>query len=68
MKFSTVCLGLLTIAVTSASEIDKIESTMIRKKGTNKKTKKSKKSPNTCSRSCTTKPLDADMLIAKVSE
>ena len=68
MKFSTVCLGLLTIAVTSsASEIDDIESKMLRKKNKKAPKKKKKSSKDTCSRSCTIKPLDADMLIAKVS-
>lgn len=64
MKFSTVSLlGLLTIAATTASEIDDIESSTMLRKKTPKKPKKAE----TCSRSCTIKPLDADMLITKVS-
>lgn len=75
-------LGLLTIAVAVSAyetEVDRIEGTMTRKKKGKKGPKKDKKkkdkkkkdkkggsSSDTCSRSCTIMPLDADQMIARV--
>ncbi len=63
MKFTNTSLALLAITGVAAAfndEINKIESHMRKKKD-----KKGKK--DTCSMACDIKPLDADMLIAKVS-